>query len=216
VVRLSPSLGDLGVLLEPTTIVAKAWEQVERIGRRAFWQPEVVAVTGAGPVGLLAALLGVQRGLSVHVFDRVAAGPKPDLVRSLGATYHQDTLSDSGLRADVLVECTGAPSVIADVLTQRSPDAIVCLTGVSGVGSRTPLDLGALNREFVLGNDVVFGSVNANRRHYDQAAHALAIADHEWLGRLITRRVPLDRYQDAFERRPNDVKVVIDIQESQQ
>jgi threonine dehydrogenase-like Zn-dependent dehydrogenase len=214
VVRLSPSLGELGVLLEPTTIVAKVWEQVERIGHRAYWQPDVVAVTGAGPVGLLAALLGVERGLQVHVFDRVTAGPKPDLVRALGATYHHDTLSDSGLRADVLIECTGAPAVVADVLAQRSPDAIVCLTGVSAVGSRITLDLGALNRGLVLGNDVVFGSVNANRRHYDQAAHALAIADHEWLSRLINRRVPLDRYQDAFERRPDDVKVVIDIQES--
>jgi glucose 1-dehydrogenase len=214
VVRLSPSLGDLGVLLEPTTIVAKAWEQVERIGHRAFWQPEVVAVTGAGPVGLLAALLGVQRGLRVHVFDRVTTGPKPDLVRSLGATYHHDTLCDSGLHPDVLIECTGAPPVIVDVLTQRSPDAIVCLTGVSGVGSRIPLDLGALNRQLVLGNDVVFGSVNANRRHYDLAARALAAADHEWLDRLITRRIPWERYPEAFDRSRDDVKVVLGIRGS--
>ena len=63
VVRLDPALYDVGVLLEPTSIVAKAWEQIDRIGVRAHWQPEVAAVTGAGPVGLLAALLGVQRGL---------------------------------------------------------------------------------------------------------------------------------------------------------
>lgn len=211
VVRLEPSLGELGVLLEPTTIVAKGWEQVERIGQRAFWRPEVVAVTGAGPVGLLAALLGVQRGLSVHVFDRVTAGPKPDLVRSLGATFHHDTLPDSGVRADVIIECTGAPQVVADALTHGAAATIVCLTGVSGVGTRIPLDLGALNRELVLDNDVVFGSVNANRRHYDDAARALAAADHEWLSRLITRRVPLDRYHEAFDRRPDDVKVVLDV-----
>jgi threonine dehydrogenase-like Zn-dependent dehydrogenase len=67
-----------------------------------------------------------------------------------------------------------------------------------------------LNRELVLCNDVIVGSVNANRRHYQQAADALARADRDWLGRLITRRVPVDRFPDALERKPDDVKVTID------
>lgn len=213
VVRLSPSLGQLGILLEPATIVAKAWEQVERIGRRAFWQPETVVVTGAGPIGLLAALMGIQRGLRVHVFDLVTEGPKPDLVRSLGATFHSDSLPDSGLRADVVIECTGVPQVAVDVMSHSAADAIVCLTGVSGAGSPLPVDVGALDREVVLGNKVIFGSVNANRRHYAQASSALAAADHEWLGRLITRTVPLRSYHEAFARQPGDVKVVLDLQE---
>jgi threonine dehydrogenase-like Zn-dependent dehydrogenase len=70
VVRLDPALERTGVLLEPTSVVAKAWEHIERITARAVWSPEVVLVTGAGPIGLLAALLGVQRGLEVHVLDR--------------------------------------------------------------------------------------------------------------------------------------------------
>lgn len=211
VVRVSSSLGRLGVLLEPTTIVAKAWEQVERIGHRAFWQPEVVVVTGAGPVGLLAALLAVQRGMQVHVFDRVTEGPKPDVVRSLGATYHHDMLQESGVLADVVIECTGAPQLVVDATRYSDPDAIVCLTGVSDAGSPLPVDVGALNREVVLGNKVVFGSVNANRRHYEQATRALAAADHQWLSRLITRTVPLHRYQEAFTHQPDDVKVVVDM-----
>ena len=89
-VRVDAGLGDAGVLLEPATIVAKAWEQIDRIGGRAFFAPKVAVVTGAGSVGLLAALLGVQRGLEVHVFDRVTDGPKPGLVRDLGAIYHTD------------------------------------------------------------------------------------------------------------------------------
>src|SRR5579875_3390681 len=71
VVKVDPSLGELGVLLEPTSVVAKAWEQVERIGSRAHWAPTTAVVTGAGPVGLLAALLAVQRGLEVHVIDQM-------------------------------------------------------------------------------------------------------------------------------------------------
>jgi threonine dehydrogenase-like Zn-dependent dehydrogenase len=210
-VRLDPGLADVGVLLEPTTIVAKAWEQIDRIGARAFYDPKVAVVTGAGPVGLLAALLGVQRGLEVHVFDRVRTGPKPGLVADLGATYHSDPLPDSGVKGDVLVECTGVSSVVIDVMTCGAIDAVTCLTGVSTPGKQEPLDIGELNRNWVLRNDVVFGSVNANRRHYDAAAGALATADADWLSRLITRRVPLSSYADGFARHDDDVKVVIDL-----
>jgi threonine dehydrogenase-like Zn-dependent dehydrogenase len=210
-VRLDPALADVGVLLEPTTIVAKAWEQIDRIGARAFYDPKVAVVTGAGPVGLLAALLGVQRGLEVHVFDRVTSGPKPGLVEDLGATYHSDSLPDSGLKGDVLVECTGVSSVVIDAMTRGATDAITCLTGVSTPGKHETLDIGGLNRDWVLRNDVVFGSVNANRRHYDAAAKALAAADAGWLKRLITRHVPLSSYADGFARRDDDVKVVLDL-----
>lgn len=210
-VKLDGALADVGVLLEPTTIVAKAWEQIERIGARAFFDPKVVAVTGAGPVGLLAALLGVQRGYEVHVFDLVEDGPKPGLVKDLGATFHTDSLPDSGVEPDIIVECTGVPSVIVDAIANNGKNAITCLTGVSSSGKQTPLDVGAMNRTAVLENDVVFGTVNANRRHYEQAADALAKADAGWLARLISRRHPLDDYTAAFEHRDGDVKVVVDI-----
>src|SRR5580698_5067986 len=81
--KVDSSLGVLGVLLEPTTVVAKAWEQVIAVGQRSFWEPRTVLITGAGPIGLLAALIGKQRGLDVHVLDRVESGLKPDLVRAL-------------------------------------------------------------------------------------------------------------------------------------
>jgi glucose 1-dehydrogenase len=212
VVRLEPELGRRGVLLEPTTILAKAWEQVERAARRgAGLAPRTAVVTGAGPVGLLAALLGVQRGLEVHVLDVVEHGPKPDLVRDLGATYHSVPLPDIGIHPDVVVECTGVASVVVDAITCTGPDGITCLTGVSPVGRSLDVDMGGLNRRAVLQNDVVVGSVNANRRHYRAAVDALAAADAEWLDRLVTRRLPLERYADALRRDPADVKVVLDL-----
>jgi threonine dehydrogenase-like Zn-dependent dehydrogenase len=211
IVKLDPELGALGVLLEPTTIVAKAWEQVERIGPRAFWQPKVAAITGAGPVGQLAALISVQHGYETHVFDRVTDGPKPKLVADLGATYHSDTLPQSGLAPDIIIECTGVSSVVLDALAQSATDGIVCLTGVSDVGKTLQVDIGAINRNAVLHNGVVFGTVNANRRHYDLGIAALSAADPTWLARLITRRVPMADFTDAFNRRADDVKVVLDI-----
>ena len=99
VVKVDSSLGLLGVLLEPTTVVAKAWEQVAAVGQRAFWEPRTVLVTGAGPIGLLAALLGKQRGLDIHVLDRAESGPKPEMVRALGATYHTGSVPRCRIRA---------------------------------------------------------------------------------------------------------------------
>ncbi|CAL9341062.1 glucose 1-dehydrogenase [Streptomyces sp. enrichment culture] len=212
-VRLEPHLERAGVLLEPTTVVAKAWEQIERVGGRSWFEPQRVLVTGAGPIGLLAALLGAMRGLDVHVVDRVTDGPKPGLVRDLGATYHAEDAEQvvSAVRPDVVIEATGANEPVLAALTGTAPYGVVCLTGVSPAGRRTTVDAGALNREIVLQNDAVVGSVNANLRHYRQAADALARADLSWLERLITRRVPLERATEAFTPRPDDVKVVIEL-----
>jgi threonine dehydrogenase-like Zn-dependent dehydrogenase len=209
-VTVDPRLDRVGVLLEPTSVVAKAWEHVERIGTRARWQPAKVVVTGAGPIGLLAAMLGVQRGFDVHVFDQVTDGPKPALVSDLGATYHSGPLETAVASADVVIECTGVSSLVLAMLGGTAPDGIVCLTGVSSGGRSLSIDAGTVNRELVLGNNVVFGSVNANRRHYAAAATALVRADQRWLERLINRRVPLKQWADALVRRPDDVKPIID------
>ncbi|WP_285245592.1 glucose 1-dehydrogenase [Pseudarthrobacter sp. fls2-241-R2A-127] len=212
-VRLSSSMEDVGVLLEPTTIVAKAWQHIDAIGSRAFFEPKTAVVTGAGPVGLLAALLGVQRGLEVHVFDQVTTGPKPELVSDLGAIYHSESLATSGVKADVLVECTGVASVVLETMTCRAVDSVTCLTGVSSPGKTDPVDVGSVNRSLVLGNESVFGSVNANRSHYEAAVAALEKADAGWLQRLISRRVPLADFDDAFRRRDDDVKVVLSFED---
>jgi threonine dehydrogenase-like Zn-dependent dehydrogenase len=157
---------------------------------------------------LLAAMVGAQRGLDVHVLDRNTDGPKPQLVRDLGATYHTGDFSK--LKPDIVIECTGAASVIRDAIECTAADGITCLAGIGAPGKPTPLDLSSLNRTMVLENDVVFGSVNANRAHYRAAADALAKADKKWLARIITRRVPLSRWQEAFEKRPDDIKVIVD------
>jgi threonine dehydrogenase-like Zn-dependent dehydrogenase len=209
-VKVDAGLGANGVLLEPTSVLAKAWTEVDRFATRAAYQPRVVLVTGAGPIGLLAALLGTQRGLEVHVLDRVTEGVKPALVRDLGATYHATAATETGLSPDVVIECTGVPSVVIDAMSITAVDGITCLTGVSATQRAHPVDVGALNREIVLENDIIFGSVNAARVHYEAAAEALARADRSWLERLITRRVAFDRYADALRREPDDVKVVLD------
>jgi threonine dehydrogenase-like Zn-dependent dehydrogenase len=213
-VRLDPRMAAVGMLLEPASVLAKAWEQIERIASRAWWDPQRVLVTGAGPIGLMAALFAVQRGLETHVLDRVDAGLKPRLVRELGAHYHTGDVQSvaAGAMPDVVIEATGAPPVVFDALRYNAAAGIVCLTGVSASGRALTIDAGAINREIVLENDVVFGSVNANLRHYQDAARTLEHADPGWLESMITRRVPLERALEAFEPgHGDDVKVVIDL-----
>jgi glucose 1-dehydrogenase len=204
-------LGTLGVLTEPSSILAKAWEQIDRIATRACSVHERVLVTGAGPIGLLAALMGIQRELEVHVLDRATEGVKPDTVGALGAEYHTGDILEVSeqLQPDVVVECTGVAELVAGAMQHTAPGAIVCLTGVAA-SRNLSVDVGALNNELVLENDVVFGSVNANRRHFEQAVASLQAADPDWLGRLITRTVPLEHWQDALEKGDDDIKVVVD------
>jgi glucose 1-dehydrogenase len=207
--KIDASLGLLGVLLEPTTVVAKAWEQVVTVGQRAFWEPETVLVTGAGPIGLLAALVARQHGLDVHVLDRAESGPKPRLVRALGATYHTGTVASVGFQPDVIVECTGAGEVIADSIQAIAPGGVVCLTGVGTGGRAIGLMTADVASRVVLSNNVVVGSVNANKRHWYKAGQVLARADRAWLGCLVTRRVPPEDFMSALHRQPDDIKVVV-------
>jgi threonine dehydrogenase-like Zn-dependent dehydrogenase len=209
-VRVDQRLGLLGVLLEPTTVVVKAWEHIGAIGRRSFWDPRTALVTGAGPIGLLAALIATQQGYDVHVLDRATTGRKPKLVQALGATYHAGAIADAGLHPDVVVECTGAASLIRAAVESTAAGAIVCLTGVGGAVVPDASSPTTALTDAVLKNLVLFGSVNANRRHYFLAARALAKADRSWLEGLVTRRVAPDDFREALQRDPDDIKVVIE------
>jgi threonine dehydrogenase-like Zn-dependent dehydrogenase len=210
-VTVDRDLGLAAVLMEPTSIVAKAWDQVERTGlRSAAWSARNVLVTGAGPIGLLAALIGRQRNLDVHVLDRNTAGPKPGLIRDLGATHHTTPQSLRDLRFDIVMECTAATALIVESIARCAPAGTVCLLGVSAAGHKSEFDIGGFNRKLVLGNEAVFGAVNANLSHYRQAAAILERADHAWLDRLITRREPLSRWREAFTPRKGEIKVVLE------
>src|SRR6202023_617160 len=120
--------------------------RVDGTGGRAHFAPRHVVVTGAGPIGLLAAMIGVQRGLDVHVFDQVQTGTKPDLVQALGATYHTGRIERSVPHPDVVIECTGVASLVFDAMEHLGPGGVACLTGVSGGKHALKGDASMLNR----------------------------------------------------------------------
>ena len=97
-----------------------------------------------------------------------------------------------------------------DVLGRTAASGIVCLVGVTAPGHDFDIDVGALNRTMVLDNKTVFGSVNANRVHYEMASEALRRADTAWLNRLITRREPIEQWTRSLQRQPDDIKVIVE------
>jgi len=216
-VRVPDRLGDLGVLTEPGSVVAKAWEQIDRVALRAPQEARpgsrarVALVAGAGPIGMLAALFGRQRGYQVQVFDRVTDGPKPALVAALGATYHHGPAGTLDLRPDVALECTGAGELVVELAGRLAQAGVLCLIGVSSVPNRLPVNMNRVSRSMVLGNSLIFGTVSAARRHYEQAVEVLARADPAWLGGLVSRRIPLSCWPEGLAREPGDVKVVVDL-----
>jgi glucose 1-dehydrogenase len=210
-IKLDSRLGDCGVLMEPASVLAKAWQQTDRFFTRSSWRPRVALVTGAGPIGLFAALMGRQRGLEVHVLDVNDKGPKGQLVADLGATFHTGDVHDIGVRPDVVLECTGYGPLVFELTDVVAPDAVICLTGISSGTRMVSIGLDEVNKSMVLENTVLFGSVNASRSNFEQAADALARADLSWLQRLITRRVPMSGFADGLRKRDDDVKVVVDL-----
>jgi threonine dehydrogenase-like Zn-dependent dehydrogenase len=151
----------------------------------------------------------VQRGFDMHSLDVVEEGLKPALARELGATYHAGDLEKAGDDFDIVIECTGVGPLVFHAIDHLAAGGIMCLTGINPAGRTSPLKVDDLNKEMVLGNNVVFGSVNANRRHYEAAAEALPKADPAWLDKLVTRWERLEDWRAALERRDGDVKTVI-------
>jgi glucose 1-dehydrogenase len=155
-------------------------------------------------------MIGVQLGTDVHVLDRATSGPKPELVKQLGGTYHTGAITDSGLRPHIVVECTGVVELVVQALRTVAAGGIICLTGIGSATAPASAAAAELANDVVLKNIALFGSVNANRRHYYRAATALAAADPSWLARLVTRRVGPEAFQHALQRAPEDIKVIVE------
>lgn len=200
IVNVPPELRGVAVLLEPTTVVEKGIAQAFEIQRRLkVWRPRRAAVMGAGTIGLLATLALRLRGLEVTVFGRTA---KPylnsDLVEALGARY--ETTADVSILAgadrfgpfDLIFEATGASAVVFESMQALGKNGVLVLSSVTGGDQRIEVPADRINLEFVLGNKVMVGTVNANREYFEMGVKDIAHAEAQypgWLARLLTHPV---------------------------
>jgi threonine dehydrogenase-like Zn-dependent dehydrogenase len=132
-------------------------------------------------------------------------------VSDIGAHYHAGSASDVPAEPDIVIECTGLGEVAIEAARRMAPGGVIALTGISQSDRTAQSQPDVMNKALVLGNKAVIGSVNAARRHYEQAADSLARADAEWLSQLITRRLSPAEWPAALDKQADDIKVVIDM-----
>ncbi len=215
VVKIPKGLQEVGVLLEPMTVAQKGITQAYEIQRRLkVWRPAKAAVMGSGTLGLLATLVLRLRGIDVTTFGRT---PRPyvnaDLLDAIGARYVNtaeralfDAASEYG-PFDLVFEGTGSSAVVFDSMQVLAKNGVLVLTSITGGSQRFEVPADRINLEFVLGNKVMVGSVNAIRDNFETGVRDMSQAEAEypgWLRRLLTHPVRgLDRYGELFERLQN-------------
>jgi glucose 1-dehydrogenase len=212
IVKVPQGLKEVGVLLEPMTVVEKGIHQAYEIQRRLrVWRPRRAAVMGAGTIGLLATLALRLRGVEVTTFGLT---PKPylnsDLIEALGAAYVSTAempLADVARAQggfDLIFEATGNSSVVFDSMRAVGKNGVLVLSSVTGGDRRIEVPADKINLEFVLGNKVMVGTVNANREYFEMGARDMAQAEAEypgWLKRLLTHPVRgLENYRELFDK----------------
>jgi threonine dehydrogenase-like Zn-dependent dehydrogenase len=210
-VAIPKSLGRLGVLAEPTSICERALRHARAIGGRQPWRLERALVIGAGAIGLLMTYL--LRLADVEVWT-ASLEPENELVEQSGARYVStpgDELSELGT-FDLVVEAAGNAQLMARTLGLLRRSGVACLLGIDPRDQTVELDGPVLGVDTILENRVLFGSVNAQRQDWLAAVDDLDRAQDRWpeaLQQFVTLRVPLDRFQEAFEHRGGKATLVL-------
>jgi threonine dehydrogenase-like Zn-dependent dehydrogenase len=206
-VKIPTGLKEVAVLLEPTSIIEKGIIQAYEAQRRfKIWRPRKAAVLGAGTVGLLAALSLKMKGFDVTSFGR-QSGPSRnlDLLAQLGVRYI--STNDLSIREaakrygpfDLMFEATGYSPVVFEAMESLGKNGVLVLASVTGGDRQHPIPADKINLDFVLGNKLVVGTVNANREYFEAGVYDFARAELEfpgWLSKLLTHPVTgLENYQ---------------------
>jgi glucose 1-dehydrogenase len=219
--KMPKAVQDFAVLLEPMSVVEKGIDHAFLLQRRLVWTPKLGMVLGAGPVGLLGAAVLRARGLRTVVVGRE---PETDLraqiAKQLGAEYVsvanktlQDVPKETGL-PDLVLEATGSARVVFDAMEILAANGVLCLLSVTGgqTENQEPIDL--INQRLVLGNQVVFGSVNANPRHFEMGVKDFVTIQKKWPGalkRLLTNPIPWENHKTWFTERGSGIKATLEI-----
>jgi len=223
-VPIPPGLKDIGVLLEPVSIIEKGLQEAYHIQKRLpLWQPKHAAVLGAASVGLIATLLLRLRGIEVTTLTMPGTRSlNTNLITKTGARcVDSQTMSIKDASAefgpfDLIVEATGEFALACEAMQALAQNGVLLLSSVRGEGREIKFTSDDMNHNFVLGNKVMLGTVTANRKHAELGVRDMALAELQypgWLSQLITRRFDgFTEYEAAFtEHGGQDIKRVLDL-----
>jgi len=226
IVKVPKGLKDVGVLVEPMSVAEKGILQAYEIQRRLkVWRPHKAAVMGAGTLGLLATMILRLRGLEVVTFGRKAAPfLNSKLVEDLGARYISTAETSIGEAAsrygpfDMIFEGTGSSAVVFESAANLGKNGVLILASITGAGKTLEIPADKINLDFVLGNKVMFGTVNANREYFEAGVKDLAqsAAQYPEFGRqLLTHPVKglenFGQMMNLLTNEKNAIKVYVEV-----
>jgi len=221
--KIPREIRDFAVLLEPMSVVQKGIDHTYLLQHRLKgWKPKLAMVLGAGPIGLLAAAVLRVRGLRTVVVGREdPTDHRAQIVKQLGAEYVcvankalPDVPKETGF-PDIVIEATGVSRVVFDAMEILGANGVLCLLSVTGGDTMNAEPIDLINQRLVLGNQVVFGSVNANPRHFKQGVKDFVTIQKKWPGtmtKLLTNRIPWRDHKKWFIERGTGIKSTLEIE----
>ncbi len=228
IVRVPQGLKHLHVLMEPMSCAAKAVHQAyEAQQRMKVWRPEIAYVLGAGQIGLLTTLALRLRGLRVFTLARgKTPNLKAEIATGLESTYvstQQSSLADlveqTG-KPDIIVDATGNSKLAFEAMQHLGHNGVVVWTGITGGDNRVEVPADNINLQWVLGNKLLLGSVNANRSHFEMGIKDLALGEMMFPGvleKILTNPVDgLENYGEMMRLLVEDksaLKVFVNVAE---
>ena len=226
-VKIPKKIASAAVMLEPLSIAEKVVMQIFEIQRRMVWKPKTAVVLGTGTVGLFAAMLLRLKGLEVMSVDRTEHNPQKERIfRAMGIRHVNAKKTPvnelpklSKKPIDIVVELTGNAEVVYDAMTIAGVNGIMALVSVTGGSLIMDIDVAKLNYGLVLGNRLVVGVVNSNRKHFLQGVRDMERIEgmHPGLmGSMITKRVRFGDFDDygILDDR-SQIKVVVEMESAQ-
>jgi threonine dehydrogenase-like Zn-dependent dehydrogenase len=189
-VKVPRELGSLALLAYPLAVAEKAIGQSIYVQGRLRSAPRRAVVFGAGLTGLAATLLLRLQGMEVWTVERVRDSERAEMAERIGARYvalSEETISSLINRigpADLVVEASGNPEVFSSTLRFLGRNGLLCMMGLPHEGLSEMLDVADVGRRLVTHNQVILGSVSANRRHFEQALRSLGRIREQWPGVL--------------------------------
>jgi glucose 1-dehydrogenase len=220
IVKMPKGLKHLHVLAEPMSCATKAVQQAFEVQRRLrVWRPKVAYVMGAGQIGLLTTLTLRLRGLDVYTLARSEPPSlKSELVEAMGAHYvstqqmPMEELPKRVGKADLIIDATGSSAIAFGSMQLLGHNGVLVWTSVTGGRQHVEVPSDKVNLDWVLGNKLLLGSVNANREHFEMGIKDLALGEVMYPGvieRILTTPIRgLDNYQQMMRALVDDTKAL--------